>query len=646
MQEYYSVLEVVQRCAGRITWTARGLPLSSDDQSTLEFALVCWGCLLRDILPHDQGIRQYCAFFQTKTCDTAALVRTLKSYKELLLSITVVDGPRGTEMVSRFKHERAGETLYHGLITPVRSLFLHYAETKDVDTFKSLFQWLSFLEHVNLRSLDLTVEGEAAYCSFEEGIGTWSYPPEHLRLMGAILSRWLDDFHFDGFHPGFGPGAIAGEKGRLGTRIKLQCMGSDQLLTYFTRRLPDSSFWVDPLSRPLSRCNDIVFVPKSMDKNRIISKEPAALGYFQHGIQYALYKYTYSHRDLKARIDFRDQARSRDLARFGSLYGEYATLDLSNASDSVTTALIKAVVKNPELRRGLIATRSHFARLPSGKVIRLGKFAPMGSAVCFPIETLIFASICEMAAWMEWGRASQVDDYVVYGDDIVVRTALVPTILQLLDAFHFQVNTTKSYWYVGQVPIFREACGGFYLNGYDVTPVRLSRRLTISRQAACNAIPSTREALVDLANAAYLHGFRTLRFGVLSYLKQAYPGFSGIAFCDLDYQGSDRLLTDYGCDSNWNLKRRPSHVDSVSSELKCLITQTQVDSALASHYMHAYDDDNRVYEAWQCDRAALTYERRNLGNIFHSHWGVEEAPERAQLDPCRSRERWKWVSRK
>jgi hypothetical protein len=151
------------------------------------------------------------------------------------------------------------------------------------------------------------------------------------------------------------------------------------------------------------------------------------------------------------------------------------------------------------LKRFLFATRSTRTLLPDGRLIDLKKFAPMGSALCFPVETLVFSAICHYVTREHYVTG----DYSVFGDDIIIPTQCVEDVILILETLGFRVNRTKSFYQ--SECWFRESCGGEYCDGFEVTPMRISRKY--------NSQPDDVGAfgLIDLANAAYNRGYRYLR---------------------------------------------------------------------------------------------------------------------------------------
>lgn len=215
----------------------------------------------------------------------------------------------------------------------------------------------------------------------------------------------------------------------------------------------------------------VVLVPKDSRGPRIISCEPAELMYIQQGLMRLLYKTIENHRLTSGMINFANQEINRNLAHQGSLDGAWATIDLSDASDRVSLDLVRRVFPENWVR-SLEACRSESTILPDGSVVELNKFAPMGSACCFPVEALVFWT-CAMAAIREQVPHSRVPVYV-YGDDIIVPSQFAEVVMRGLESIGLVVNSKKSYW---KGP-FRESCGGDYHSGYEVTPVRVRKFLS------------------------------------------------------------------------------------------------------------------------------------------------------------------------
>jgi len=85
----------------------------------------------------------------------------------------------------------------------------------------------------------------------------------------------------------------------------------------------------------------------------------------------------------------------------------------------------------------------------------------------------------------------------VYGDDIVVPTDCVLSVIDSLEHFGARVNRRKSFW-TGR---FRESCGKDYYEGHDVSIVKFRRMFPKSRQCVAETI-----SLVSFRNQLYQHG--------------------------------------------------------------------------------------------------------------------------------------------
>lgn len=391
----------------------------------------------------------------------------------------------------------------------------------DVIAAKRLIQLFSYTSRLSLNDIDLTQQLLEDYLANEELIPL-DYPSDLLTALNKVLRRWLGPYVPQEIIPKHGPGGIA-ERGRCSLQEKYSLLRTDRRLSY---AFGDTSCYTQFASEnsPLDRCSKTIFVPKSYKTFRTISMEPATLQFFQQGIWKAIENQVKgsSYRGLRgefyhrrrlisryvnAHIGFRDQARNRLLAQEGSLNRNYATIDLSAASDSVGYNLVKRVFRGTWLLRYLVATRSTETLLPDGQRIKLNKFAPMGSALCFPIETLVFAAVCEIVT-QEYHVTG---DYSVFGDDIILPTQCVDRCIEVLGILGFKTNLSKSY--TSSECWFRESCGGEYCDGFDVTPMRVSRKYASKEDNIRLA------KLISLANTAYSKGYKHLRYFFLKKLR-------------------------------------------------------------------------------------------------------------------------------
>jgi len=249
----------------------------------------------------------------------------------------------------------------------------------------------------------------------------------------------------------------------------------------------------------------VIAVPKTMKTTRIIAAEPVAMQYAQQSLLREFSRALSSGEGLFTGLD--DQVPNQKMACRGSLDGSLATLDLSEASDRVSMELVEGVFSRfPVLLGALRASRSLRACIPGGEVIPLAKFASMGSAVCFPVETVAFICICLNAIRKQLNtpRLSKTqlralkDSVRVYGDDIIVPTRFVQSVLRELTMFNMVVNTRKSFW----TGSFRESCGKEYWVGEDVSVFKVRSDLPSTRQDTHELIST-----ISLRNQAYWLGY-------------------------------------------------------------------------------------------------------------------------------------------
>jgi hypothetical protein len=210
--------------------------------------------------------------------------------------------------------------------------------------------------------------------------------------------------------------------------------------------------------------NKVSFVPKTAKTHRAIAVEPLLNTYLQKGVD------SYMRLCLKRiGIDLKYQSKNQLMAREGSLDDSdesYATIDLSNASDSISIELCRLILP-PKWFDLLNDIRSPSYEI-HGKIFRYHKFCSQGNGFCFPLETLIFASICHSVTK---GRVGE--DFMVYGDDIIVRSKHFEKVIDLLKICGFATNLKKTFGFGA----FRESCGADWYLGKDVRPYTLDHKL-------------------------------------------------------------------------------------------------------------------------------------------------------------------------
>jgi len=241
--------------------------------------------------------------------------------------------------------------------------------------------------------------------------------------------------------------------------------------------------------------NKLVLVPKDSRGPRTICAEPLEFQFIQQGLARNIVHFLETISPCKGQINFTSQEVNRALALSSSADCKFATLDLKDASDLVSLELVRLLFPKGIFAR-LDATRSDCTLLPNGEVIALKKFAPMGSALCFPIESMVFYAVC-CAALLSKGVPFNVAvrSVFVYGDDIIVTNEHWPDVVMALEEVGLAVNIEKCC--VG--PIFRESCGMDALCGVPVTPVRV-------KKVPCRRPSEGTQAMAWLEYSKHFHG--------------------------------------------------------------------------------------------------------------------------------------------
>ena len=253
----------------------------------------------------------------------------------------------------------------------------------------------------------------------------------------------------------------------------------------------------------------VVLVPKDSRGPRIISCEPLEYQWIQQGLGRAIVAHLERNHITRGFVNFTDQTINRSLALAGSKDGRWVTLDMKEASDRVSIWLVQELFKHvPNLLDALMATRSTATVLPSGRVVVLKKFAPMGSCLCFPVEALCFWALAVTSIMREhrsndprkrrYGQRRP--SVYVYGDDIIVKQKNYPCLLRDFPTVGLMFNEGKSC----TAGLFRESCGCDAYSGVDVTPLRLKKLWNVSRSLDASVI----QAYVALSNAAYARSYR------------------------------------------------------------------------------------------------------------------------------------------
>jgi hypothetical protein len=346
-------------------------------------------------------------------------------------------------------------------------------------------------------------------------------------VMGDLLNTVEKKIYDEGVIPKHGPGATADrlsgnrkyDQVEWTQRLEEWFPHGDYIFPSWRHFHPDTVILEPGAERPVR----VITVPKTQKTPRIIAIEPTCMQYVQQGVMEVLVGSIQRNDFLRWIIGFDDQIPNQEMAREGSLErGNMATLDLSEASDRVSNQHVRLLCSyNRRLGDFIEAARSRKADVPGRGVIRLAKFASMGSALTFPMEAMIFTILIFMGIERELCRPltkKDLKDLVgkvrVYGDDIIVPVEFVRSVVKTLHTFGYVVNLEKSFW-TGR---FRESCGKEFYDGTDVTSVRVREFLPTQRRHVPQIIST-----VSLRNQMYYAGnWKTAAF-LDEWMKRLIP---------------------------------------------------------------------------------------------------------------------------
>jgi len=382
------------------------------------------------------------------------------------------------------------------------------------------------------------------------------------------LSRLFSGFDPLDIYPKHGPGVVS-TKERLGDKYIWTNVSSRITSTYpFDEFFCSSSGHVCDSYDSFDAITDkdhsaqVLLVPKDSRGPRLISCEPVDFQWIQQGLRRAIYELVETSPITRFNVFFTDQRPNQCGALLGSSKTwrtQYSTLDLKEASDRVSLSLVRLLF--PEhLHKCLESARSLSTVLPSGEVLPLRKFAPMGSALCFPIMALSIWAILSASAPDEDTRES----ILVYGDDVIVPTAFAESAMNILEVFGLKINRTKSCIQGS----FKESCGVDAFQGINVTPVRFRTVWSITPR------PDVYTSWIAYANQLFDKRYYHAYNYIVSCLEAIYgpiPGDDMELSCP-SLRDSSARNTDFRIRTNKALQKRQIRVrveksTSVSQEI-------------------------------------------------------------------------------
>lgn len=319
----------------------------------------------------------------------------------------------------------------------------------------------------------------------------------------------------------------------------------------------------------------LISVPKTLKAPRLIASESVAHQWCQQMIKDFLTR-RLAKTPISESIHFRDQTENQAFAQRASHTQSHVTVDLSSASDRLSCWVVERVFRrNESLLKAFHASRTRWVvnsidrKSPEYYVLR--KFACMGSACTFPVQSIVF-TILAIGALLQSRKVPvtirsirrAAKEVRVFGDDIVIPSDGWEVLQGLLGNLGLKVNVQKTY----ATGKFRESCGVDAYDGHNVSPVYASTYPEVSRPESITSCVevSNNFAMQGLWNCARFVKSRVRALRRFS-LRHVPIGSGAFGWYDFDGIGNSHLK------SRWNptLQRREvlADVPQGKSERSC-----------------------------------------------------------------------------
>lgn len=249
----------------------------------------------------------------------------------------------------------------------------------------------------------------------------------------------------------------------------------------------------------------LITVDKNSTSRRTITVEPLLNQFRQQGLNILLRDSILECKILSKSLSLTDQSKNQHLALEGSQYDNWATIDLKSASDLLSVKLVESVFRHHgHFFDHMMDCRSTSVECDLEVATNLGKFAGMGNALTFPVQSICFAVIC-IAAILDqagtkptyWNTMRAARHVRVYGDDIIVSKRHAHQCVDWLHSVGLIVNTKKSFLEGN----FKESCGVEAFRGVDITPLYIRQRPDLA-----SAEPALIKNYVSLSNQSWFQG--------------------------------------------------------------------------------------------------------------------------------------------
>jgi hypothetical protein len=485
-----------------------------------------WLSLLSDnpVAPLPPRVLQ--RFIAKMRTDLFGVIKTYAELANLLMkSEKIVDGSPVREFIQPF------------MKTPCFRVYLEWYRSGDPVLYRWLLSFLLFAKAAEFHRPELRKEAYASWLKNEDRLRSLELNDVLVENLRKVVYWLLHGFSLDlqRLTPHHGPGNTSDCESR-GVEDKNQSLSIPPKAWYMmlsnsaSSLYPDYQGYYDFTTRPAA----LTFVSKDYKSLRTICMQPGGTMYLEQALRDQLYAF-FDEGPISAFVTLRDQTRNQRASLIGSLTRLIDTIDLSSASDLVAWALILRITPH-SLLRYLEALRVPLV-LYRKELHQMEKFAPMGSALCFPVQCIVFTAITiavglsqslgqdvcsdhlpvfpghvdELQNLFDFAFGPKISDprnrYVyptIYGDDICLDSRLTSNVMLALERLGFLVNHGKSF--TGQ-DSFRESCGSFHLRGTDVTMLKYKGSYPESEVLDISELAG----FIDTANRALEFGYNSTR---------------------------------------------------------------------------------------------------------------------------------------
>lgn len=279
----------------------------------------------------------------------------------------------------------------------------------------------------------------------------------------------------------------------------------------------DNSYRHEPPSR-------LIAVPKTLLTPRLIASEPVAHQWCQQTIRDFMASRV-SKTPLARCVDFSSQDANGALALEASRDMSHATIDLSSASDRMSCWVVERFFRaNSSMIEALHACRTRYVSndidRKSPRFHKLRKFSTQGSAVTFPLQTYVFATVAIGSTLYQRGLSVTLanmrlvsKEVRIFGDDIIVPIDAASITQEALGYLGFKVNADKTF----ETGKFRESCGVEAYDGTDVSRISVLTSPDVVR-------PESIMSSVDVHNNFFVRGF----MHCAEFIQSTVDGIRGI----------------------------------------------------------------------------------------------------------------------